>query len=412
MSDVTVPLLDLKAQYASLRDEIEPVIRKVVEDQWFIMGPEVQALENECAEYLGVKHAIGCASGSDAILLACMALDIGCGGGHNGRVLCPSYTFFSTAGSVWRLGAMPVFADIDPTTYNLNIDHAREVAKSTEKLAALMPVHLFGQAVDMDAWLALGEELGVPVIEDAAQAIGTRDSTGAMVGTRGKIGCFSFFPSKNLGGFGDGGLVTTNDDDLADRLRLLRLHGSRPKYYHSIVGLNSRLDAMQAAVLRIKLRHLESWHQGRRANADFYDHGFTEAGAKPSGTPFEQGEALPLRTPTPAAAPARHIYNQYVIRVPEPLRDDLREHLKNRNIGSEIYYPVPLHIQECFEHLGGKEGDLPESEAAAKETVALPIYPELTTEQKNHVITEVVAFLKSKAGGVIESKASGGTVTA
>ncbi|MEM9064515.1 MAG: DegT/DnrJ/EryC1/StrS family aminotransferase [Planctomycetota bacterium] len=398
MSDINVPLLDLKAQYANLRDEIEPVIRKVVEDQWFIMGPEVAELEKEVAEYLGVKHAIGCASGSDAILLALMALDIGCGGGHNGRVLMPSYTFFATAGSTYRLGAMPVFADIDPVSYNLDVDHAREVAKNTEKLAALMPVHLFGQSVDMDAWLALGDELGVPVIEDAAQAIGTKDRTGAFCGSRGKIGCFSFFPSKNLGGFGDGGICTTNDDDVADKLRLLRLHGSRPKYYHSIVGLNSRLDAMQAAVLRIKLRHLESWHEGRRANASNYDTLFTAAGAKLSGEAFVDGEALQVRIPNQSEGKARHIYNQYVIRVPAAIRDELREHLKAKNIGNEVYYPVPLHMQECFAMLGYKEGDLPASELAAKETIALPIYPELTAEQKQHVASTVIAFVQEKAG--------------
>lgn len=408
MSEPTVPLLDLKAQYATLRDEVEPVIRKVVEDQWFIMGPEVQALENECAEYLGVRHAIGCASGSDAILLACMALDIGCGGGHNGRVLMPAYTFFSTAGSVWRLGAMPVFADIDPSTYNLDLDHARDVAKRTDKLAALMPVHLFGRAADMDAWLELGEELGVPVIEDAAQAIGTKDASGAMAGTRGAVGCFSFFPSKNLGGFGDGGLVTTNDDDLAHRLRLLRVHGMEPKYYHPMVGLNSRLDALQAAVLRVKLRHLESWHQGRRANAEYYDHAFAEAGAKASGTPFAEGEPLPLRTPTPDRAPARHIYNQYVVRVPAAHRDPLREHLKSKNIGNEVYYPVPLHLQACFAHLGGAAGDLPESESAALETVALPIYPELTDEQKARVVREVVSFVRSRAASPVGTAVGAG----
>jgi len=406
MADINVPLLDLKAQYDSLRDEVEPVIRRVVEDQWFIMGPEVAELEKEVAEYLGVKHAIGCASGSDAILLALMALGIGCNGGHNGRVLMPSYTFFATAGSTYRLGAMPVFADIDPVTYNIDIDHAREVAKNTQaetgKLAALMPVHLFGQSVDMDAWLALGEELGVPVIEDAAQAIGTKDSTGAFCGSRGKIGCFSFFPSKNLGGFGDGGICTTNDDELAHKLRLLRNHGAEPKYYHAMVGLNSRLDAMQAAVLRIKLRHLESWHEGRRKHAADYDKMFGEAGAKVSGEPFtgssSGGEQLQLRTPNKSTGKARHIYNQYVVRVPAAIRDGLRKHLAEHNIGNEVYYPVPLHMQECFEFLGNTEGDLPVSELAAAETVALPIYPELTMEQKKHVAETVIGFVRSKTG--------------
>lgn len=395
---VTVPLLDLKAQYAPLRAEIEPVMHKVCDDQYFIMGPEVEAFEKEVAAYIGVKHAIGCANGSDAILLALMALNIGCGGGHNGRVLLPSYTFFATAGSTYRLGAMPVFADIDPATYNLDLDHVRDVAKRTPKLAALMPVHLFGQAVDMDAWLALGAELGVPVIEDAAQAIGTKDATGAMVGTRGAIGCFSFFPSKNLGCFGDGGLVTTNDDALAERLRVLRLHGSKPKYYHSMVGLNSRLDALQAAILRIKLRHLESWHAGRARNASEYDRMFAAAGARLNGVPFEDGEPLALRTPRPVAAPGRHIYNQYVIRVPAALRDELRAHLQQQRIGTEVYYPVPLHLQTCFAFLGGKPGDLPHSEAAALETIALPIYPELTADQKRHVATTVINFVRERAG--------------
>ncbi|MEL6330695.1 MAG: DegT/DnrJ/EryC1/StrS family aminotransferase [Planctomycetota bacterium] len=402
MSDqINVPLLDLKAQYATLREEIEPAIRGVVESQWFIGGPEVAGLEEELASYVGAKHAIGCRSGSDAITLALMALNIGCGGGHNGRVLMPPYTFFATAGSTYRLGAMPVFADIDPVTYNLDIDHAREVAKKTEKLAAIMPVHLFGQCVDMDAWLALGDELGVPIIEDAAQAIGSKDSTGAMAGSRGAIGCFSFFPSKNLGGFGEGGFCTTNDDDLAQRMRLLRNHGMEPKYYHAMVGLNARLDALQAAVLRIKLCHLEGWHAGRRRNAADYDRMFGEAGAKLSGTPFEAGEALPLRTPAPTAEPARHIYNQYVIRVPAGIRDGLREHLKNNSIGNEVYYPVSLHRQECFAFLGYSEGDMPESESASNETVALPIYSELTAEQKAHVAKTIIAYVTEHAGAAL-----------
>lgn len=399
-ANTAVPLLDLKAQYATLRDEIEPVVRKVIEDQWFIGGPELTGLEDELAEYVGVKHAIGCASGSDAILLACMALNIGCGGGRNDQVLMPTYTFFATAGSVWRLGATPVFVDVDPATYNMSIDHAREVAKKCDRLGAIMPVHLFGQAVDMDAWLALGDELGVPVIEDAAQAIGTRDSTGAMAGSRGKIGCFSFFPSKNLGGFGDGGFITTNDDELAERMKSLRNHGGKQRYYHDEVGLNSRLDALQAAVLRVKLRHLESWHGGRIANADTYDELFHAAGARTSDVPLEEGDGtLPLRTPKRPEHPARHIYNQYVIRVPAELRDRLREHLKAENIGNEVYYPVPMHQQECFKDLprrggGAKVGDCPNAEQAALETIALPIYPELTTEQKQRVAQTIIAFLR------------------
>ena len=263
MSDITVPLLDLKAQYDTLRDEVEPVVREVIESQWFIMGPKVQELEAGIAEYCGTKHAIGCASGTDAILLALMAVGVEAGD----EVICPSYTFFATAGCIHRLGAKAVFADIDPVTYQMDVEHTRELASKCTKLKAIMPVHLFGQAADMDAFLALGAELGVPIIEDAAQAIGTRDATGVRVGSRGAIGCFSFFPSKNLGGFGDGGVITTNDDDLAERMGILRVHGGKPKYYHHHVGMNSRLDALQAAVLSIKLNHIDSWHTARAANA-------------------------------------------------------------------------------------------------------------------------------------------------
>ncbi|GAB4385705.1 MAG: DegT/DnrJ/EryC1/StrS family aminotransferase [Phycisphaerales bacterium] len=388
--NITVPLLDLKAQYAGIRHEIEPVIRKVIEDQWFIMGPEVAGLEEEVAAYLGVRHAVGCASGSDALLLAAMALGIGPGD----EVICPAYTFFATAGSLARLGIRPVFADIDPVSYNMDPAHVRTLASGCRRLKAIMPVHLFGQAADMDAYLALGEEFGVPVIEDAAQAIGTKDATGTMVGTRGVMGCFSFFPSKNLGGFGDGGMVTTNDDELAHKLRLLRNHGAEPKYYHAMVGLNSRLDALQATVLRVKLRHLESWHAARAANAAFYDRRFAAAGAKSSTVPLN-GDGLALRTPAPASPPARHIYNQYVVRVPAEIRDDARKHLQAAGIGTEIYYPVPLNMQECFAYLGqNSPDDLPESQRAAGETIALPIYPELTEEQKQHVVDTLVSFVR------------------
>ncbi|MAY74483.1 MAG: transcriptional regulator [Phycisphaerae bacterium] len=391
-SDVAVPLLDLKAQYATIREEVEDAIRGVVESQWFILGPEVAAFEEEIARYIDVEYAIGCSSGSDAILLALMALGIGPGQ----SVLCPSYTFFATAGSVSRLGATPVFVDIEPTTYNADIELAREAAKNAKNLAAIMPVHLFGQTVDMTAWLALANEFGVPLIEDAAQAIGARDDKGAMAGSRGALGCFSFFPSKNLGGFGEGGLVTTNDGELAQKLREMRVHGMEPKYIHKHIGVNGRLDALQAAVLRVKLRHLEGWHDGRAHNAADYDRMFAEAGARVSGTPFEEGEAMPIRTPAPAAEPFRHIYNQYVIRVPAAIREPLREHLRSVNIGHEVYYPVPLHRQACYADLGIAEGSLPESEWAAKETLALPIYPELTAEQRSRVAQVIVEFVASQ----------------
>ncbi len=377
-----VPLLDLKPQYAAIRDEVDDAIRRVVESQHFILGPEVEGLEREIAEHCGARRAVGCASGSDAILLVLMALDIGPGD----QVICPSYTFFATAGAIARLGAIPVFVDIDPVTYNLDADRVRAVAARCARLRAIMPVHLFGRCVDMDGLMALGDDLGVPIIEDAAQAIGARDERGAPAGSRSRAGCFSFFPSKNLGAFGDAGIVTTNDEALADRMAALRVHGGRERYYHDEVGFNSRLDAIQAAVLRVKLRHLEAWSKARRANAAHYDK--LLAGTRS------------IRTPAAPKAPATHIYNQYVIRVPAASRDPLREHLKERGIGNEVYYPVPLHLQACFVELGYAEGDLPESEAAAKETLALPIYPELTLQQREYVAESIKEMSTKKPHAV------------
>ena len=388
---ITVPLLDLKAQYATIKDEITRAMNEVIESQWFIMGPNIKALEEEIAAYCKSKFAVGCASGTDAILLALMAIGVG----PDDEVICPSYPFFATGGCIHRLGAKPVFADIDPTTYNLDPASVREAAAKCKRLKALMPVHLFGQAVDMDAMLELGEELNVPIIEDAAQAIGTLDSAGVRTGSRCKIGCFSFFPSKNLGAFGDGGICTMNDEDLAGLIGILRVHGGKPKYYHKIVGVNSRLDALQAAILRVKLKYLDSWTAGRRANATAYNRIFSEAGAATSAVPLHEG-GFPLRTPQPASGKARHIYNQYVIRVPAPIRDELRAELKAKNIGNEVYYPVPLHLQECFADLGYSRGDLPHSELAADQTIALPIYPELTDEQMNHVAQTVISFVGSR----------------
>jgi dTDP-4-amino-4,6-dideoxygalactose transaminase len=390
---INVPLLDLKAQYAPMKNEIMEAIERVVESQYFIMGPDVAELEAGVAKYVGSKFAIGCASGSDAIMLALMALGVG----RDDEVICPSFTFFATGGYTTKVGAIPVYAEIDPVTYNMDPDHVRQLAKKCKRLKAIMPVHLFGQAADMDAYMAIGRELGVPVVEDAAQAIGTKDAGGASVGTRGAIGCFSFFPSKNLGAFGDGGIVTTNDATLAESLSILRVHGGKPKYYHKVIGCNSRLDSIQAAVLKIKLKHLDAWTAGRQKNAAFYDQKFKAAGAATSATTLASGNGLPLRTPHPAPASARHIYNQYVIRVPAELRDNLRKHLTDQKIGTEIYYPVPLHLQECFKYLGGKVGDLPESEAAANETLALPIYPELTQQQLDHVATQVLTLMKQHA---------------
>jgi dTDP-4-amino-4,6-dideoxygalactose transaminase len=393
-TSINVPLLDLKAQYATIKAEIKAAIDRVVESQYFIMGPDVAELEKAIAEYIGAKFAIGCASGSDAIMLALMALGVG----RDDEVICPSYTFFATGGYTTKVGAKPVYAEIDPVTYNMDPEYVRKVAKKCKRLKAIMPVHLFGQAADMDAFMQIGKELGVPIVEDAAQAIGTKDEQGIRVGTRGAIGCFSFFPSKNLGAFGDGGIVTTNDAALADRLSILRVHGGKPKYYHKWIGVNSRLDSIQAAVLKVKLRYLDQWSKGRQANAAQYDKAFKAAGALPSSTPLSSGNGLPLRTPEPAGPKAWHIYNQYVIRVPAEMRDPLRTHLTDKKIGTEIYYPVPLHLQECFAYLGYSKGDLPESEAAANETIALPIYPELTRQQLDYVASNVIQYVTQHAG--------------
>lgn len=390
---ISVPLLDLKAQYAPMKKEIMAVIERVVDSQYFILGPDVAELEKEIAAYVGTKFAIGCASGSDAIMLALMALGVGPGD----EVICPSFTFFATGGYITKVGAKPVYADIDPVTYNMDPDSVGALAKKCKRLKAIMPVHLFGQAADMNAFLDLGRELGVPIVEDAAQAIGTRDEDGIRVGSRGAIGCFSFFPSKNLGAFGDGGIVTTNDAELADKLNILRVHGSKPKYYHKYIGVNSRLDSLQAAVLRVKLPHLDGWSRGRQSNAAFYDKAFTAAGAKTSATPLAAESGLPLRIPHRVGGKAWHIYNQYVIRVPAELRDSLRAHLTDQKIGTEIYYPVPLHLQECFAYLGGKVGDLAESESAANEVIALPIYAELTQAQLEHVANSVIQFTHANA---------------
>jgi dTDP-4-amino-4,6-dideoxygalactose transaminase len=395
---INVPLLDLKAQYAPIKNEIKAAIDQVLESQHFIMGPQVGELEKDIAAYVGAKHAIGCASGSDAIILALLALGIG----RDDEVICPSFTFFATGGYVARAGAKPIYAEINPTTYNMDPDSVRAIARTCKRLKAIMPVHLFGQAADMDAFMSIGKELGVPIVEDAAQAIGTKDEQGIRVGTRGAIGCFSFFPSKNLGAFGDGGIVTTNDDALAEKLSILRVHGGKPKYYHKVIGMNSRLDSIQAAVLKVKLRYLDGWTKGRQANAAHYDKAFKAAGAQTSATPLASGASpsgggLPLRIPHPAGAKAWHIYNQYVIRVPAKVRDPLRTHLTNQKIGTEIYYPVPLHLQECFAYLGGKKGDLPHSEAAANETLALPIYPELTKQQLDYVASNVIEFVRKNA---------------
>jgi dTDP-4-amino-4,6-dideoxygalactose transaminase len=388
-----IPLLDLKAQYASLREVIEPMMHDVADSQWFIGGPKLDAFEQAMAQYVGTSHAVGCASGSDALLMSLMALDIGTGD----EVICPSYTFFATAGAIWRLGAKPVWVDIDPVTYQCDPAAIEAAASQCTNLKAIMPVHLFGQASDTVALEAIAKSYNVPIIEDAAQAIGCRDASGRMVGSIGATGCFSFFPSKNLGGFGDGGLITTNCGDLASRMKRLRNHGMEPKYVHHEVGLNSRLDAMQAAVLHAKLPHLDGWAAARQCNANDYDQLFGDAGA--GDTHGQLGDFnLPLLRPArPAADSSNHIFNQYCIRVPAAIRDDLRAHLVDQKIGHEVYYPVPLHMQPCFASLGGAEGDLPHTEAAAAESLALPIYAELTLDQKTRVANTVASFVKANA---------------
>lgn len=369
---MNVPLLDLKEQNAALRPEIEAALGRVLDTNGFILGGEVAELECELAGYCGTKYAIGCASGSDAILLALMALDIGPGD----EVITTPYSFFATVSSITRLGAVPVFVDIDPVTYNLDPELVE--SKITPRTKAIELVHLYGQCSDMAALNAIGEKHGIPLVEDAAQAIGAEEN-GVRAGAMSAIGCFSFYPSKNLGGMGDGGFVTTNDDALAKKLLALRVHGSEERYYHKYVGLNSRLDGFQGAVLRVKLPHLDGWTNARRANADRYRQLFTDAGlTEQIGLPVERENA-------------KHIYNQYVIRVPND-RDALRAFLTEKGIGTDIYYPVPLHLQECFAYLGYTEGDLPESEKAARETLALPIFPELRPEQQAYVVETIAEF--------------------
>ena len=392
-SSNSVPLLDLKAQYATIRDEIQEAIDRVIDSQYFILGPEVQALEEEVAAYSQCGYGIGVSSGTDALLVALMALNIGPGD----EVITTPYTFFATAGSIARLGAKPVFVDIEPDTYN--IDPSLIEAAITPRTRAIMPVHLFGQMADMDPIMRIAKRHRLYVIEDAAQAIGA-EYKGRRAGSIGHLGCFSFFPSKNLGGFGDGGMVVTNDPDLAQRVNILRKHGAQPKYHHKFVGGNFRLDAIQAAVLRVKLKYLDEWTAGRQRNADRYCALFdgrpmTNDQRQTADGADSQTEALVVRPSSfvighPSSVTTRHIYNQFVIRCAR--RDELMTHLKAQGIGCEVYYPLPLHLQECFADLGYELGDFPASEHAAQETLALPIYPELTAEQQRTVVEAIVNF--------------------
>lgn len=368
---VAVPLLDLKAQYATIKHEARAALESVLESQHFVLGPDVKALEDEVAAYSQCRFGVGSSSGTDALLVALMALKVGSGD----EVITTPYTFFATAGCIARLGARPVFVDIDPATYN--IDPAGIESRITSRTRAIMPVHLFGQTADMQPIMDVAAKHSLPVVEDAAQAIGAT-YRGRRAGSIGQLGCFSFFPSKNLGGFGDGGMVVTNDEALADRVSVLSKHGSRPKYYHKLVGGNFRLDTIQAAVLRVKLTHLDAWTAGRQRNAGVYRELFASAG-------------LDAIVGLPVVAEGRgHIYNQFVIRCPR--RDELMSFLKERKIGHEVYYPVPMHMQECFADLGHQTGEFPESERAARESLAIPIYPELTRDMQAVVVDAIKSF--------------------
>ena len=387
-----VPLLDLTLQYEKIAAEVQAAIGRVCASQQFILGPQVRELELRMARYTGCEHGIGVSSGTDALLLALMALGIGPGD----AVITSPFTFFATAGTIARLGARPIFCDIDRETFNLSPARVEElIARECEvrgnggsrqvihrktggRVKAIMPVHLYGQVCEMDAFMDIANRLGLSVVEDAAQAIGAQDRKGRMAGSIGHIGCFSFFPTKNLGAFGDAGLCTTHDPALAERMRILRVHGMEPKYHHSLIGGNFRLDEIQAAVLNVKLEYLDEWRDGRKAHARQY----TER--------LEAGGAAAAVVPPVAIQGGWHVWNQYVIRVPR--RDELRKYLAEAGIGTEIYYPIPLHLQQCFAYLGHRPGEMPESERASSEVLALPVFPELSPAQIDHVAGTIERF--------------------
>ena len=376
-----VPLLDLHAHHEPLHKEIMAALEQIFRSQAFILGPDVGKLEERVASYCQATYGIGVTSGTDALLIALMALGIGPGD----EVVTTPYSFFATAGAVVRLGAKPVLVDIDPLTYNID-PHKIEKAVSP-RTKAIIPVHLYGQCADMGPILDLANRHKLSVIEDAAQAIGAEYRDGRRAGSLGTIGCLSFFPSKNLGCLGDGGMAVTNDPALAERMKVLRVHGSKPKYYHKLIGGNFRLDTIQAAVLNVKLNYLDGWTKRRQENATRYEALFNQSGLVEKGT-----VRLPEAVYRDSGAKHYHIYNQFVLRVER--RDGLMAHLKQKGIGAEIYYPVPFHLQECFRYLGHKEGDFPESERAAKETIAIPIYPELTPAQQTEVVEGIVSFYR------------------
>jgi dTDP-4-amino-4,6-dideoxygalactose transaminase len=370
---MVIPLLDLQAQYAAIRAEIRDAIDRVCDSQQFILGPEVEVFEEEVSAFCQARHAIGVSSGTDALLIALMAIGVGPGD----EVVTSAFSFFATAGVIARLGARPVFVDID--NRNFNFDASQLETKISRRCKAILPVHLFGACAYMDPILAAAREHGIAVIEDAAQAIGAKDERNRSAGTIGSLGCFSFFPSKNLGAFGDAGMVIAQDPDLAEAIRVLRVHGGKPKYHHVVIGGNFRLDALQAAVLRVKLKYLAGWSAARRRNAGRYRKYFADA---------DLLEQIGLPEDSPG-----HIYHQFVIRCAS--RDELQNHLTKRGIGSEVYYPIPLHLQKCFADLDYKKGDFPQAEAAAREALALPIYPELPEQQQRYIVEEIKAFYKT-----------------
>jgi dTDP-4-amino-4,6-dideoxygalactose transaminase len=380
-----VPLLDLKLQYARIKDEIQKEINEVLESQNFILGPKVEALEQEMARYLGVRYSIGCSSGTDAILLSLMAIGISPGD----LVITTPYTFFATSGSISRLRAVPLFVDIDPLTYTIAPDLMekkilRMNRNERKRLKAIIPVHLYGQCSDMKAILSIAREHGLKVVEDAAQALGASCS-GRKAGSMGDLGCFSFFPSKNLGGYGEGGMVVTSKKTLADKIRMLRVHGSKKRYHHHIVGYNARMDALQGAVLRVKLKYLDVWNEARRLCAERYRELFLQSGLT-ENKKFKKSPVI-----LPAVKKGNyHIYHQFIIRSKQ--RNRLKKFLIENSIGCEIYYPIPLHLQECYRDLGYRKGDFPEAEKAAQETLALPIYPELRYEQQEYVVSNIREF--------------------
>jgi dTDP-4-amino-4,6-dideoxygalactose transaminase len=368
----TVPLLDLTAQHRQIRDEIIGEVTRVIDSQKFILGDDVKQLEQAIAPYCGAKYAIGCASGSDALFLALLALDLQPGD----EVLTTPYTFFATVGAICRAGAVPVFLDIEPETFNMDMRQLAAVLDAHPKIRAIIPIHLFGGCADMDPLVELAAARGIVVIEDAAQSIGS-EYKGRRAGSIGDIACFSFFPSKNLGGYGDGGMLTTNNPGFAERLTALRVHGTKRKYYHDYIGINSRLDALQAAVLRVKFKYLDSWTAGRQRNADIYRE-------------ILAGMKVPVTAPETKPYQTRHVYNQFAIRCED--RDALQAHLKQNGVGSEVYYPLPLHLQTCFAHLGHKVGDYPVSEQLAKDSLALPIYSELQPADIEYVCGLIGSF--------------------